>query len=146
VRKELFGVPRTHHLDLAPETSIYSGSATSLTYGRLLLMAQEEIEKGHSVILDATFSKASHRAEALRLAQDKNIPIVFVECVLPDDLLKERLNAREKTTGVSDARLGHFDYFKNRFEPLTDIPDAVHVRIDTAAPMAECMVRVLSSA
>jgi aminoglycoside phosphotransferase family enzyme/predicted kinase len=146
VRKELFGVPRTHHLDLAPETSIYSPSATSLTYGRLLLMAQEEIEKGRSVILDATFSKAGHRAEALRLARDKNIPIIFVECVLSDDLLKKRLAAREKTTGVSDARLGHFDYFKNRFEPLTDIPDAVHVRIDTAEPMDECMVRILSSA
>jgi len=146
VRKELFGVPQARHLDLPPEASIYSPRATSLTYGRLLLMAQEEIEKGHSVILDATFSKAGYRAEALRLARDKNIPIIFVECAPSDDLLKERLKAREKTTGVSDARLGHFDYFKNRFEPFTDIPDAVHVRIDTALPLAECMVRILSNA
>lgn len=146
IRKQLFGVATGIHLNLAPEASVYSIEATALTYGRLLLLAQEEIEKGNSVILDATFSRAHDRAEALRLAKDMDTNIIFVECVLPDDLLKRRLRQREETAPVSDARIQHFDYFKTRFETLDEVPDAWHIRVDTAAPMDECMRRILSNA
>ncbi|MDO9262354.1 MAG: AAA family ATPase [Desulfosalsimonadaceae bacterium] len=145
IRKQLFGVAAGTHLNLAPEASVYSMEATALTYGRLLLLAQEEIEKGNSVILDATFSRAHHRAEAVRLAKDMDANIIFVECVLADHLLKERLRQREKTVSVSDARIQHFDYFKARFEPLDKLGGARHIRVDTAAPMDECLGRILSN-
>lgn len=144
VRKQLFGVAQDAHLNLAPEASIYSPKATSLTYGRLLLLAQETMEKGESVVLDATFSRAHDRREALRLARDMDVKLVFVECVAPEAVLRKRLIQRETTATVSDARIGHFDYFKARFEPLDEGLDARHIRVNTARPMGECLMQVLS--
>ncbi len=145
IRKRLFGAPHEIHLSLAPEASasLYSVDATALTYGRLLLLVQKEMEKGDSAILDATFSYARHRREAMRLAKDMDADIIFVECVLRDDLLKKRLLEREKTGSVSDARIRHFEYFKNRFEPLTGIPESMHVTVDTEASLDACVGKIL---
>jgi aminoglycoside phosphotransferase family enzyme len=57
IRKELYGLKPDDSSDMPFETGIYSKGASSLTYGRLLLLAQEEIEQGKSVILDATYGK-----------------------------------------------------------------------------------------
>ncbi len=91
------------------EEGIYSKGAGSLTYGKLLLLAREEIEKGDSVILDATFSNSHQRSEALRLARDMDANIVFVECLSPANLSKARLVKRRAGTSVSNARIRHFE-------------------------------------
>ncbi len=106
-------------------------------------MAQEEIEKGNSVILDATYGSEHHRVEALRMARDKDVNIVFVECVLKEKLLKERLSNRKTKFSVSDARLHHFAYFKKRFEPLNEVGVAMHICVNTEKPLEKCMQQIL---
>ncbi|MCK5348613.1 MAG: AAA family ATPase, partial [Desulfobacula sp.] len=60
VRKEIFGLqPHENGVELFGE-KIYSSLATSLTYGKLLCLAQAELETGTSVILDATYSRAKY--------------------------------------------------------------------------------------
>jgi len=144
IRKELFGMKHVDSSDMPFEEGIYSKNASGLTYGKLLLLAQEEIEKGNSVILDATYGSEHHRVEALRMARDKDVSIIFVECVLKEKLLKERLSNRKTKLSVSDARLPHFEYFKKRFEPLNEVGDAMHIRVNTEKPLEKCMQQIMA--
>lgn len=143
VRKDLFG-RHSEDADIPFESGIYSTCATSLAYGKLLLMAQEEMEKGNSVILDATFGSRRRRAEAVRLACDMDANIIFAECATSEQTLKFRLAEREKTGSVSDARLSHFEKFKERFEPLDEVGEETHILVDTGKPLEECIRLILS--
>ena len=123
---------------------IYSKGGSSLTYAKLLLLAQQELEKGASVILDATFGNKHLRHEALRLARDRDANIVFVECFSPASVSKSRLIKRNTKPSFSDARLRHFEHFKKHFEPLNEIKDEMHIRIDTARLLEESIQKILS--
>jgi len=144
VRKELFGLKPHDFMDVPFEKGIYSKGASSLTYGKLLLLAQEEIEKGASVILDATFSNTHQRDEALRLAVDTDVNIIFAECLSAVNLSKARLIKRRTGPSISDARIRHFEQFKKRFEPLNEIPDEIHIPVDTQRPLKENIQKILS--
>jgi predicted kinase len=144
IRKGLFGLQPNEKMDVPFEQGIYSPGASSLTYGKLLLLAQEEIEKGYSVILDATYSSRHQRGEVLRLAKDMDTNLMFVECTCPKAVLKERLMRRELTPSVSDARLRHFEQMETGFEPLDEVRDEMHIRVDTERPIEESMEHILS--
>jgi len=144
IRKKIFGM-KTRETSVLPfEKGIYSKGASSLTYGKLLLLAQEEIKKGDSVILDATFSTKHWRIEAIRMAEDMDVNIMFVECLLSDELTKKRLVERESLASVSDARVHHFEDLKRRFEPLESLPNEMHILVHTIKPLNECMQQILS--
>jgi aminoglycoside phosphotransferase family enzyme/predicted kinase len=144
IRKELYGLKPDDSSDMPFETGIYSKGASSLTYGRLLLLAQEEIEQGKSVILDATYGKQHDRIEAIRMAKDNEANIVFVECVLKENVIKERLLKRETGYPVSDARYHHYEDFKKRFEPLNELGDEIHICVDTEKSLEACMEQILA--
>jgi aminoglycoside phosphotransferase family enzyme/predicted kinase len=144
IRKELFGLPPYKQVDLPFEEGIYSKGASSLTCGRLLLLAQEEIEKGCAVVLDATYGSRHERSEVLRLAKDMDANLVFVECVSSEEVLKGRLMKRRGTSLISDARLHHFQQLKARFEPLDEVPREMHIRVDTERPLERSMQQILS--
>jgi predicted kinase len=143
IRKKLFGMKPNNPADMPFEEGIYSKDASSLTYGKLLLLAQEELEKGNSVVLDATYGNEHHRDEVLRMARDKDVNIVFVECVLKEELLKKRLSNRKDEFQVSDARLHHFEYLKNNFKPFNKVDDVMHVCVNTEKPLKKCMQEIL---
>ncbi len=144
VRKELFGLQSYEQRDVPFEEGIYSKGASSLTYGKLLLLAQEEIEKGYSVILDAMYGSRHQRSEVIRMAQDMDTNLMFVECICTEAVLKERLMSREATSSVSDARLPHFQQIKAHSEPLNEVRDEMHIRVDTEKPLKESMEHILS--
>ncbi|MEJ2728273.1 MAG: AAA family ATPase [Deltaproteobacteria bacterium] len=116
------------------EKGMYSREATSMTYGKLYRLAQEEIENENSVILDATFSRKNQRREVLRLAEDMDANIVFIECLCSEAVIKDRLAKRNATPTLSDARLEHFENLKGVFEPLDDISQGIHLTVDTQKP------------
>ena len=144
VRKSLFQRRPQEPALAAFAQGIYTPGADALTYGRLLLDAQERLEKGLSVILDATFSDPRRRAEALRLARDSDVNILVVECFADDSVLRRRLAAREGSPSVSDARLEHFADLKARYSPLAEIPAELLVRLDTSQPLEACLDLLLA--
>jgi aminoglycoside phosphotransferase family enzyme/predicted kinase len=144
IRKGLFGLQPNEKLDVPFEEGIYSKGASSLTYGKLLLVAQDEIEKGYSVILDATYSSRHERSEVIRLAKDMDSNLIFVECTCPEAVIKERLMSRDEISSVSDARLRHLEQIKARFEPLNEVRDEMHICVDTERPLEESMEHILS--
>jgi hypothetical protein len=58
--------------------------------------------------------------------------------------LKKRLVEREATVTTSDARLHHLKRFRTRFEPLTDLRDELHIRVDTNMTLNESIRQILS--
>ncbi|UCF90275.1 MAG: AAA family ATPase [Desulfobacterales bacterium] len=144
VRKELFGLQPLASRDLPFEEGLYSPEASSLTYGKLLMLAQEEIEKGASVLLDATFGRRRQRDEATRLARDMDANIIFIECISPLAVLKKRLAGRKAGVAIPDARLHHLQPINASFEPLEELPDEMHIRIDTEAPLEASLRQILA--
>jgi aminoglycoside phosphotransferase family enzyme/predicted kinase len=145
IRKQMFGHRPDHPEVVAFETGIYSREASNLAYGRLLMLAQERIAKGMSVILDAGFGRQRHRDAVSTLAQDEDANIVLVHCDAPETHLRQRLTQRNTVPGVSDARLTHLNDFLSRFEPIG--PDEAHdcIDLDTSHPLEEIMVQLLSA-
>jgi aminoglycoside phosphotransferase family enzyme/predicted kinase len=144
IRKQLFDLPAETAVIQPFEEGIYSREVTALTYGRLLLQAQDRIAAGRSVILDATYGSSRQRQEVLRLAQDSDADVLFIECVARPDMLIERLRRRENGISVSDAREQHFRQLQERFEPLEDIREELHLRVDTEEPIHSNLNRILS--
>ncbi|MGD8992900.1 MAG: AAA family ATPase [Desulfobacterales bacterium] len=144
VRKELFRLDPEAPQKEAFEEGIYSKEASSHTYAKLLLLAQEEVKRGGSVILDATYASEHQRDGVLCLAKDMDANIIFVECMAPYQTLKKRLVEREATVTMSDARLQHLKQFRARYEPLAEIRDELHIRVDTNVPFNQSIRQILA--
>jgi hypothetical protein len=146
VRKALFG-HKAREPRIAPyQAGIYSPHASALTYGRLLLLAQEQLAQGRSVILDAAFGQRRRRAEAVRLAEDMDAGWIFVACTCSGEAMIARLTAREGQPGVSDARRQHFERFKAHFEPLDELLPAHCLHIDTEQAVEVNMLKIMAAA
>lgn len=144
IRKKLFSHVTVRKNRTSFKEGIYSKQATSLTYGKLVMMAKEEVDSGNSVILDATFGSKNHRREALRLAEGTDINIVFVECKCRDAIIRERLEKRDTKTSISDARPELFENLKNDYETLDEIPSEIYVNVNTEQPMRINMEKIFS--
>jgi len=116
IRKDLFGFQPDASVDVPFGEGIYSEEVNRLTYGKLLMLAQEEVKKGCSVILDATFNNRRYRSEAQRLSKDLDTDLIFVECTASLPIIRQRLSARETNRSISDARLHHLKKFKNTID------------------------------
>ena len=49
--------------------------------------------------------------------------------------MPQRLQERARTASISDGRAEIFDAFVAAFEPVTGLPAAVHLEIDTSRPL-----------
>jgi predicted kinase len=144
IRKKIFSHVTVRKNKTSFKEGIYSKQATSLTYGKLFMMAQEEVDLGNSVILDATFSSKNHRREALRLAENMDVNIVFVECRCRDAIIRKRLEKRDTKTSISDARPELFENLKDDYETMDEIPSEIYLTVDTEQPMRINMEKIFS--
>jgi aminoglycoside phosphotransferase family enzyme/predicted kinase len=126
------------------EKGMYSPDATSLVYGKMLVTAQAALEKGRSVILDATCSRQKERQDILQLARDTSANIIFVECRCPDREIKARLKNREHQSTVSDARLDHFAAIKKRMVPFDHLSADVHMPVRTDQSLDSIIETILT--
>jgi len=143
VRKKIFPAPPTDPGNMPFEKGIYSETATSRTYDTLLSLAEKEVLKGNSVVLDATFGREKYRKQVVSLAEKLGAGILFAECTVTDPVLQERLIMRNGRHTVSDARISHFQSFKNRFEPIQKIETGHHLKVNTQASMDACLSKIL---
>jgi len=144
VRKKLFSQQSFENRNADFGEGMYGKGATAVTYDKLLKEAQEQIRNGHSVILDATFSREYQRRDVLRMAADTDTNIVFIECRCREAVIRQRLEKRNDGHDVSDARLKHLDGFKRRYEAFNDIGSAIVIAIDTEKPLEENMAVLLA--
>lgn len=142
---------RKHMMDREPEESMksdawsgaYSERMTKAVYEELFRLTGVILDSGRPVVIDASFRTAAMRAAVKRLAEQRGIPFVLLECTAPRDLLLRRLAARQHVDAhESDARADLLDEFERRFEPISELPASQHARLDTSRPKDENRVRL----
>ena len=136
---------RKHLAGIAPDTPVsddafeglYAPEMTEKVYRELVRRAERVLRSRRPVVLDASFRTRAFRRLARQLAQEWGAPFFFVECRAANELLRDRLQARERERGVSDGRLAIFDAFVAGWEPVVEIPEEEHVVLDTGVELAE---------
>jgi hypothetical protein len=101
IRKELAGVPPSHPAAAPFETGIYAEAWTNRSYGELLRRATALLGDGESVVLDASWISAEHRAAAATAAQRAGADLVQLRCTAPVGVAGRRMATRQP--GPSDA-------------------------------------------
>jgi predicted kinase len=132
IRKELAGIPPTERHYDGFASGLYSRQSTQQTYNELLSRAGEYLGKNRTVVLDASFMKRSDRQAAHQIAVKYGVPFLAVECVVPDETIRRRLEARSKAGSVSDGRWEIFADIKKEFDPVTELAPGEHLILDTA--------------
>lgn len=112
VRKHLAGVDLSEHGE-----AIYSEAYSTATYSKLIERGILLAERGFSVILDAKFDRRELRRKLVEKATSFDLPVRFVHCHAPLDVLKKRLTRRfadvsDATEDLIDSQAMHFESFE----------------------------------
>jgi uncharacterized protein len=136
VRKRLAGVAATHRLSTDYKAGAYTHEFTERTYSELLGEAAQLLGSGSGVIVDATFNVQARRAAARDVATRAGVPFLFVECAASEPEIIRRLSERERRgDDASDAGVATYMRQRGEFDPLDDVPDKNHVRINTTGSL-----------
>jgi aminoglycoside phosphotransferase family enzyme/predicted kinase len=143
VRKKLVGMPANKR-DLSEYGSgIYSEDWTRATYDSLLSTAGKTLEAGRGIILDASFVKRTDRDRFRQLAKDLDVPCFVINTACPEDLVKQRMNARILDTAEpSDGRWELYHLQKNEFESIAD-HEGKMLTLDTSGTIYENLETLL---
>jgi hypothetical protein len=135
LRKELAGLDPVRHAAAPYRSGIYTPEHTERTYAELLRRAGELLSRGESVVLDASWSAASERDLARKVAERTYSTLVPLRCTAPVDVADTRLRTR---TG-SLAGYGPAKRRAERGNPtLSDADPAIaHAMAADAAPWPE---------
>ena len=143
LRKELAGVPSTQRHHEPWGTGLYDEERSDATYQELHRRARARLGAGRSVILDASYRSRGWRHGARQVARECGVPFLAVECVAPEEVLRQRLEARLRRMGVpSDGRWELFHQQQEAFEPVTEIPGEEHLVVETGGSREETQARV----
>jgi predicted kinase len=128
-RKRLFQENEQVH---GLEQGLYNADTTHATYDHLKDTAGRVLQAGYSVIVDATFLKASQRQLFAQLAADLDRPYLILDCVAPDEVLRERILSRQvEGADPSDADLEVLALQIENRQPLNDQELAQRIEVDT---------------
>jgi predicted kinase len=135
LRKRLAGVPETQALHDPSFSGHYSTEASARVYAELRRLAEIVVRSGRPVVVDASFRARADRLALLQLAERLGVALRFIECAVPLAVSRQRLQERARAASVSDGRSEILDAFVAAYEPVTELPAAVHVRIETSRPL-----------
>jgi len=93
-RKRLFGLEEGARSSSGLDTGLYHPAVTERTYSHLLKRAQDVLEAGYSVVVDAAFLSSSRRRPFRDLAQRKACPFRILHVRAREATLRERLRSR----------------------------------------------------
>ena len=142
MRKHLSGVAATTSLGHAPYSGAYSQQQTQKVYARLVEAARVVLSASRPAIIDATCSVRTERDQFVELARACTVPVLFVECSVPDALCRKRLQARAQGPTVSDGRLALLDRFMEHYEPPDELGPDLLLRLDTSVIDAQLLAAV----
>ncbi|MBW2478211.1 MAG: AAA family ATPase [Deltaproteobacteria bacterium] len=141
IRKQMGGIPEFTAVHSQYGKGLYSEDMTRWTYAKLIEMTIKSLPR-QSVIVDASFAKASDRQMFLQLALEKRVPSWFLFLQCPDDLAKNRLKVRQHD--ASDGRAELFSKQKGHFDPIIPSENLIHV--DTTKDVDQNVQQVLCQA
>jgi len=145
LRRAALGLPQDAPLKSAADEGAYAPQQRALVYARMLEEARAHLALGRAVILDATHAQRATRTRARALAAEVGIPFFAVEVTAGDDVARARLIERARQPGAaSDAGWDVYVAQKSRLEPLDEVPDVEHMRVDGAAALTPSVDAIVS--
>ena len=144
LRKEVLAIaPNERHYEDFGK-GIYGDAFTRKTHAKALELASEKLITGKSVIIDASYKNRRDRQDARETAKTLQADFFIIECICPDDIVKKRLDARmSNTKEASDGRWEIYQAQKDTFEKINEIPDAIHIVLDTSLTLEDCTYMAL---
>lgn len=130
VRKHMAGIALTEK----GGAELYTTEMNQKTYNRLLELGIQLANLGWTVILDAKYDQEAGRQNAIAQSQNHQLPIEIIHCTAPENILRDRLNAR--TDDVSDATADLINQQKAIAEPFTEAEKLLLKTIDTSLDWA----------
>jgi aminoglycoside phosphotransferase family enzyme/predicted kinase len=131
VRKSLRGIPA----DRRGSPELYAPEATAETYRELARQAGAALAASGGTIVDATFQRREQRA----LLQGLGARVLWVECTVPEEVLRDRGAVREgEPERGSDATWPVIAAQLSAWEPLHDVPAQDRHVLRTDRPVADC--------
>ena len=138
VRKELAGLAPVTPAAAPVDRGLYSEAWTDRTYDALLDRARERLERGSSVILDASWGDHGRRGAAAALAAETASELTSFLCAVAPEVADARAAARAgRGDDASDASPAIAAELRGRFDPW---PDAEV--LDTTNPPDDVVLRV----
>jgi predicted kinase len=135
IRKQQANVDETTAMHDAPFQGHYGPADTAHVYAELLRRAEVVLRSGRPVVLDASFRARAHRVAARELAARCGAQFMLVECHVERATARERLVQRATRKHVSDGRAEILDAFIASFEPIDELAEGEHLRLDTSQPI-----------
>jgi aminoglycoside phosphotransferase family enzyme/predicted kinase len=146
-RKELVGLDPRQRASAPYGEGLYTLTMTEATYSALFARARPLLERGESVILDASFSRAPWRTTAATLATETCSELTELRCLVPADVAAARLHQRTVTgadasdagAGIAAAMVHDFDSWPTAtsvgtLPPAEDVLPAVLDRLGDPRP------------
>ena len=135
-RKDLAGLGHFDDAQADPAGGLYTDERVTATYAELARRATALLERGESVVLDATWSSSEHRELAGQAALATSSDLVALRCDAPADIAADRLERRGPD--ASDATVQVMRHLASRTDPW---PDAVTV--DTSRSPGDAVAAAL---
>jgi aminoglycoside phosphotransferase family enzyme/predicted kinase len=132
IRKETAGIDPMTRATAGFREGLYTLERTDELYTELLHRAQQLLERGESVILDASWTSQAHRDRAQGLARDTHSHLLELECRTSAESSRQRIVYRVRTP--SDATLPVATAIAIEADPW---PEAVP--IPTSGPLRESL-------
>jgi aminoglycoside phosphotransferase family enzyme/predicted kinase len=105
IRKELAGIPPEAPAPAPYEEGLYSPDRTEAVYRELLARADAALGMGESVVLDASWTRKSHRDAARSLTDETSSDLVPLLCRAPYALTASRLTTGRRGSSDADAAI-----------------------------------------
>ena len=127
---------RHQHQPLDPDR--YAPDAVASVYEELLRIGREHLERGESVILDASWVSAQERARAVQVAQETHSELLSVCCQCEPAIGAKRIRQRlSRDDDVSEATVSVRDLLAGRQDPwpssviidTSDVPAGTNLEI-----------------
>jgi predicted kinase len=146
VRKKLVGASPQSSQRADHGEGIYGEDMTRRTYNAMADLARHSLVQGQSVLLDASFAKRAERQRVATLAQENGARVCLLECLAPESVIRNRLQAREQSAeAVSDAQEDILGAFQRDYEPVRAGEWSCHVRLDTTRDVEYCVQQALAA-
>lgn len=132
IRKELAGITPSTPAAAGFGEGIYTTERTDELYAELLHRAEQLLGRGESVVLDASWTSATHRTGAVEAARRTSSELLQLECRAETEVAARRITSR--VHGASDATVPVATLMSGVADPW---PDAAP--IDTTGPVAAAL-------
>ena len=134
IRKQIVGLATGTPTRDAFDEGLYNRQSTAATYAELLRRAEHPLQKGSSVIIDASFMHKSQRTMFANLAKRLDVPFIILHVTCAEAETRRRLQEREATRkSVSDGRPELLSLQAAGFEP-PDASEGILIPLFASAP------------